>query len=250
MTMRRVLLIDGDARHRLWLAEFLGAHGMRVDGAGTGGAGQRRLQQQRYDAVILDPVLPDQPGIAFCRQLREQGWHAPIVILSAKADEVDRIIGLEVGADDYVAKPCNPREVLARLLSVLRRMDRAAPAAHGSVRFGDFELDRWRRVLHRHGAPVHLTSGELALLEVLVCNSRRVLSRDQLMQLTFGREWDATTRSVDIHVSRLRRQIEDDPLRPRYLQTVWGRGYMFVPDPPSQQIETNPFRPNASRAAS
>lgn len=246
---RRVLLIDGDARHRAWLAEFLERHGMRAEGAGSAAAGQRRLQQGRYDALIIDPVLPDQYGIGFCRSLREQGCQVPILLLSAKADDVDRIIGLEVGADDYLAKPCNPREVLARLLSILRRVERPA-SAHDSVCFGDFELDRWSRSLQRGGAPVHLTSGEFALLEVFVCNSRRVLSRDQLMQLTAGREWDATTRSVDIHVSRLRRLIEDDPERPRYLQTIWGRGYMFVPDPPPKQIETTAFRSSAAKAPS
>lgn len=246
---RKVLLIDNDAAHRQWLAEFLGRHGVRADGAGTAAAGQRRLQQARYDALILDPELPDQFGIGLCRGLREQGCQIPIVIVSAKADEVDRIIALEVGADDYLVKPCNPRELLARLASILRRVERPA-AAHGAVCFGEFELDRWSRTLRRSGEIVHLTSGELALLEVLACNSRRVLSRDQLMQLTVGREWDALTRSVDIHVSRLRRHIEDDPERPRYLQTVWGRGYMFVPDPPAKQIETTAFRSSVAKAAS
>lgn len=246
---RKVLLIDNDARHRLWLAEFLGRHGMRADGVGSAAAGQRRMQQGRYDALIIDPELPDQYGIGFCRTLREQGCHLPILLLSAKAEDVDRIIGLEVGADDYLAKPCNPREVLARLLSVLRRIERPAQA-HDSVRFGDFEFDRWSRSLRRNGASVHLTSGEFALLEVFLCNSRRVLSRDQLMQLTAGREWDALTRSVDIHVSRLRRLIEDDPEKPRYLQTIWGRGYMFVPDPPPKQIETIAFRSSVAKTAS
>lgn len=246
---RKILLIDNDATHRQWLGAFLGVHGMKADGVGTAAAGQRRLQQSRYEALILDPVLPDQYGISLCRTLREQGCHMPIVIVSAKADDVDRIIGLEVGADDYLAKPCNPRELLARLLSVLRRIERPT-TAHGTVRFGEFELDRWSRVLRRNGEPVHLTSGELTLLDVLVCNSRRVLTRDQLMQLTAGREWDALTRSVDIHVSRLRRHIEDEPLRPRYVQTVWGRGYMFVPDPPPQQVETNTFRSRDVKTAS
>lgn len=246
---RKVLLVDGDAAHRQWLGEFLGRHGMRAEGVGTAAAGQRRLQHGRFDALILDPLLPDQYGINLCRALREQGSAMPILIVSAKADDVDRIIGLEIGADDYLAKPCNPREVLARLLSVLRRIERPA-SARGTVRFGDFELDRWSRALRRNGEPVHLTSGELALLEVLACNSRRVLSRDQLMQMTAGREWDALTRSVDIHVSRLRRHIEDDPVRPRYLQTVWGRGYMFVPDPPPQQVETISLRSRREKAAS
>jgi two-component system phosphate regulon response regulator OmpR len=246
---RKVLLIDNDARHRQWLGEFLRSHGVEVDGVGSAAAAQRRLRQARYDALILDPQLPDQYGIGFCRTLREQDCHLPILLLSAKADDVDRIIGLEVGADDYLAKPCNPREVLARLLSVLRRLERPA-AAHNSVCFGDFELDRWTRALRRGAEPVHLTSGEFALLEVFVCNSRRVLSRDQLLQLTAGREWDALTRSVDIHVSRLRRLIEDDPEQPRYLQTIWGRGYMFVPDPPQKQIETTPFRSSGANTAS
>ncbi|MFP5306450.1 MAG: response regulator [Gammaproteobacteria bacterium] len=233
----KVLLVDDDQRLREMVAEYLRRHGIDADGAGSAAAARRCLQRGRYDLVVLDLMLPDEDGIAVCRRLRQESAQVPIIILSAKGDDVDRIVGLEIGADDYLAKPCNLRELVACIFSVLRRArQRPGIAADGrpdTVRIGELELDLWARSLRRHGEPVRITTGEYQLLEVLVTHSRRVLNRDELMALATGRRGDAFSRSVDILVSRLRHVLEPDPAAPRYIQTVWGRGYMFVPDAPA-----------------
>ncbi len=233
----KVLLVDDDVRLQQMVAEYLERHGIEAQCAPTVTQAQRCLLRERYDLMVLDLMLPDDDGIAFCRRLRESGTRLPVIILSAKGDDVDRIVGLEVGADDYLAKPCNLRELVARIFSVLRRSGRAEQGGgrgtpDKTVRFGHFELDLWARSLSRDGEPVRITNGEYQLLEVLVSNSRRVLSRDELMSLSSGRSTDGLSRSVDIQVSRLRQVIEPDQSAPRYIQTVWGRGYMFVPDAP------------------
>ncbi|TJY64939.1 response regulator [Sinimarinibacterium sp. CAU 1509] len=232
----KVLLVDDDARLRQMLAEYLARHGIESDGAPTAAHALRCLQREHYDLVVLDLMLPDDDGISVCRRLREASVTVPIIILSAKGDDVDRIVGLEVGADDYLAKPCNLRELVARIFTVLRRIGNPERPAAGDVqhlRIGPFELDLWARTLRRDGEPVRITTGEYQLLEVLVRNSRRVLNRDELMRLSSGRRNDSFSRSVDILVSRLRQLLEPDPSSPRYIQTVWGRGYMFVPDVPA-----------------
>lgn len=233
----KVLLVDDDLRLRQMVGEFLGRHGIDSDGAGTAAAARRCLQRSRYDLIVLDLMLPDEDGISLCRGLRELRSGVPVIMLSAKGDDVDRIVGLEVGADDYVAKPCNLRELVARIFSVLRRVGRApqdaGPASRRRVGIGTFELDLWSRTLSRDGEPVRITTGEYQLLEVLVTHARRVLSRDELMSLTSGRRGDVFSRSIDILISRLRHVLEPDPAAPRYIQTVWGRGYMFVPDAPA-----------------
>lgn len=232
----RVLLVDDDVRLRQMVAEYLQRHGLESEGVSTAAAALRQLARSSFDLVVLDLMLPDEDGIALCRRLRSAASPLPIIILSAKGDDVDRIIGLEVGADDYLAKPCNLRELVARIVSVLRRAAHAprgdALGAPQRMRIGDFELDLWARVLRRHGEPVHITTREYQVLEALVLHARRVLNRDELTSLSSGRHSDALSRSIDILVSRLRQVLEPDPATPRYIQTVWGRGYMFVPDVP------------------
>ncbi len=232
----KVLLVDDDQRLRQMVAEYLRRHGIDSEGGGTAAAARRCLQRGHYDLVVLDLMLPDDDGIALCRRLRQESAQMPVIMLSARGDDVDRIVGLEIGADDYLAKPCNLRELVARIFTVLRRARGRAGIAVRSdaavVRIGEFEVDLWARSLRRNGEVIRITTGEYQLLEVLVTHARRVLSRDELMALSCGRRNDGFSRSIDILISRLRQVLEPDPAVPRYIQTVWGRGYMFVPDAP------------------
>ena len=184
--------------------------------------------------MILDLMLPGEDGLSICRRLRSTDNGIPIIMLTAKGDDVDRIIGLELGADDYLAKPFNPRELLARVKAVLRRKTVELPGAPSGeeklIEFGEFKLNLATREMTKNGDQLTLTSGEFAVLKSLVTNPRQPLSRDKLMNLARGRDYSALERSIDVQVSRLRRMIEVDPAKPRYLQTVWGIGYVFVPD--------------------
>jgi len=177
-------------------------------------------------------LVIDADGLNLCRGLRAEGIATPIIMLTAKGDEIDRIVGLEIGADDYLPKPGSPRELVARMRAVLRRgrAPAGAPRAGGSVEFGPCTLDLGTRELRRDGVAQRLTTGEFAVLAALVGRPRQPLTRDQLMSLARGREHDAYDRSMDVMISRLRKLIELDPRAPRYLQTVWGTGYVFVPD--------------------
>jgi len=180
-------------------------------------------------------MLPGEDGLAICRRLRGQQTSPAIIMLTAKGDDVDRIVGLEMGADDYLPKPFNPRELLARINAVLRRRAPAgppgAPAADGELhRFGRFEFNLATRSLTREGKSVPLTTGEFSVLKVLVQHPRQPLSRDKLMELARGREYEVFDRSIDVQISRLRKIVEDDPAHPKHIQTVWGFGYVFVPD--------------------
>jgi two-component system phosphate regulon response regulator OmpR len=194
----------------------------------------RLLAREVFNLVVLDLMLPGEDGLTACRRLRTANNQIPIIMLTAKGDELSRIKGLELGADDYLAKPFNPDELMARVKAVLRRQSTPVPGAPGSedesVTFGDYVLSLATRELKR-GDEVHmLTTGEFAVLKALVMNARQPLTRDKLMNLARGREWDALERSIDVQISRLRRMIEPDPSKPRYIQTVWGVGYVFVPD--------------------
>jgi two-component system phosphate regulon response regulator OmpR len=185
--------------------------------------------------VVLDLMLPGEDGLAICRRLRAQSVSPAIVMLTAKGDDVDRIVGLEMGADDYLPKPFNPRELLARINAVLRRRAPAgppgAPAAGSETHaFGDFLLNLSTRTLTRGGKVVPLTTGEFSVLKVLAQHPRQPLSRDKLMELARGREYEVFDRSIDVQISRLRKIVEDDPSHPKHIQTVWGFGYVFVPD--------------------
>ena len=220
----RVLLIDDDARLAALVSEYLGEAGYRVAVAGSGAAGLERLQREVFDATILDLMLPDMDGLEVCRQLRLR--HAtPVLMLTARGDAADRIVGLETGADDYLPKPFEPRELLARLRAILRRGRAAAPAA---LRFGRLEIDRDARVARVDGAARSLTAYQFALLVALAEHAGRVLSRDALMDLVKGEPLEAFDRSIDVHVSRIRQAIEDDPKKPRRIVTVRGAGYVFA----------------------
>jgi len=230
----KLLVVDDDLRLRDLLSRYLSEQGFLVDAAADGADMNARLARNRYDLIVLDLMLPGEDGLAICRRLRADGETIPIIMLTARGDEVDRIVGLEMGADDYLPKPFNPRELLARINAVLRRRSRlpagAPEAEEQSVEFGPYRLDLGTRRLTRAGEPVALTSGEFALLKAFVKHPRHPLSREKLMELARGREHEAFDRSIDVQVSRLRKLLEADPGNPRLIQTVWGFGYVFVPD--------------------
>ncbi|WP_434457034.1 two-component system response regulator OmpR [Stutzerimonas urumqiensis] len=230
----KILVVDDDARLRRLLERFLDEQGYRVRTAENTEQMNKLLGREIFHLVVLDLMLPGEDGLSACRRLREADNQIPIIMLTAKGDESSRIQGLEIGADDYLAKPFNPRELLARIKAVLRRQAPVVPGAPASedqvVTFGDYALSLATRELKR-GDEVHmLTTGEFAVLKALVQHAREPLTRDKLMNLARGREWDALERSIDVQISRLRRLIEPDPSKPRYIQTVWGVGYVFVPD--------------------
>ena len=233
----RLLVVDDDARLRELLNRYLTEQGFQVYTAVDGPGMDRMLARNVVDLVILDLMLPGEDGLAICRRLRASAPALPILMLTARGDEVDRIVGLEVGADDYLPKPFNPRELVARVHAVLRRrapatLPGAPDPAAAQVVFGPFTLNLGTRTLTRDGQPITLTTGEFSLLKVLAGSPRMPLSRDKLMELARGRELEPFDRSIDVQVSRLRKLIEDDPSRPRFIQTVWGFGYVFVPDAP------------------
>ncbi len=242
----RVLVVDDDPALRELLTEYLGASGFTVDGAADGVQMRERMAATWPDVLVLDLRLPGEDGLSLARDLRRRS-DLPILMLSARGEEIDRVIGLEVGADDYLAKPFGPRELLARLRALLRRVQPGsaqAPAAAApppatvalapapvcaALRFGPFVLDAaaWR--LTRNGEEVPVTSAEFALLKVFAQHPQRVLSRDDLIERLKGYERDAFDRSIDTRVTRLRRKIEPDPARPVYIRTVRGEGYLFNP---------------------
>ena len=231
----RILVVDDDQRLRDLLTRYLGEQKFEVRAVRDAPEMDKYLARERYDLLVLDLMLPGEDGLAICRRLRAAGGAPAIIMLTAKGDEVDRIVGLEMGADDYLPKPFNPRELVARISAVLRRKPRAgAPGApsddDGVHRFGAFVFSPATRELSKDGQPVPLTTGEYSVLKVLVERPRQPLSRDQLMELARGREYEVFDRSIDVQISRLRKLLEQDPAHPRYIQTVWGHGYVFVPD--------------------
>ena len=235
----KIIVVDDDARLRDLLNRYLTEQGYAVRVARDAAEMNRLLSRERYDLMILDLMLPGEDGLSICRRLRGGGESLPIIMLTAKGNDVERIVGLEVGADDYLPKPFNPRELVARIQAVLRR--RPLPGPPGApatepqvVEFGDFRFNLGTRSLTKNGQDVSLTTGEFALLKVLVQHSRSPLSRDKLMELARGREFGAFDRSIDVQISRLRKLIEPDPSKPAYIQTVWGFGYVFIPDGKSQ----------------
>jgi len=230
----RILIVDDDQRHRDLLVKYLGKEGYDVKAVADAPTMDKQLARDRYDLLVLDLMLPGEDGLSICRRLRAQQSAPAIIMLTAKGDDVDRIVGLEMGADDYLPKPFNPRELLARIVAVLRRRVPAgppgAPAEGGTYQFGEFSLNLATRSLARAGKPVALTTGEFSVLKVLVQHPRQPLSRDKLMELARGREYEVFDRSIDVQISRLRKIVEDDASHPKHIQTVWGFGYVFVPD--------------------
>ena len=230
----KILVVDDDMRLRALLERYLMEQGYQVRSAANAEQMDRLLERENFHLLVLDLMLPGEDGLSICRRLRQQGNPIPIVMLTAKGDEVDRIIGLELGADDYLPKPFNPRELLARIKAVMRRQTQDVPGApaqqEAQISFGEFSLDLATREMYHGDESIALTSGEFAVLKVLVTHPREPLSRDKLMNLARGRDYSALERSIDVQVSRLRSLIEKDPANPRYIQTVWGLGYVFVPD--------------------
>lgn len=233
MDNKKILVVDDDSGLRELLQEYLTSQGYEVGAVADGLAMEQYLQLHTVSLVILDLMLPGEDGLSLARKLRARG-NLPIIMLSARGEDVDRIIGLEVGADDYLAKPFNPRELLARIRAVLRRHDEAqlnSAAEENALkyRFGNFQLDLSSRVLLKDGQEVSLTAGEFNLLRIFVEHPNRVLNRDTLMDLMKGYERSPFDRSIDVRVTRLRRKIELDPATPEYVRTVWGEGYLFSP---------------------
>ena len=232
--MHHVLVVDDDPDLRELLTTYLNANGMRVSLAEDAASLRELLAQGLPDAIVLDLMLPGEDGLSITRQVKAR-YDLPILMLSARGEEMDRIIGLEVGADDYLAKPFSPRELLARLRALLRRqparssLDGGYAAAAMLHSFGPFQLDSAARTLRRDGSEVELTTAEFELLDAMVQRPNRVLSRDILIDLLKGYERDPGDRSIDNRVTRLRRKIESDPAAPKYLRTVRGEGYLFNP---------------------
>ncbi len=230
----KILVVDDDARLRSLLERYLSEQGFQVRGVANGEQMDRLLKRENFHLMVLDLMLPGEDGLSICRRLRDAENGIPILMLTAKGDEIDRIAGLEGGADDYLPKPFNPRELLARIKAVLRRQVVELPGAPSTedtwIEFGEFKLNLGTREMFRDEEALPLTSGEFAVLKALVTNAREPMSRDKLMNMARGREYSAMERSIDVQISRLRRMLEEDPSHPRYIQTVWGLGYVFVPD--------------------
>ena len=222
--MTAILIIDDDERLAAMVADYLGAAGFRVVASATAFDGQQRLKREPFDALVLDLMLPDADGLEVCRRIRATS-DVPILMLTARGDAMDRVVGLEIGADDYLPKPFEPRELLARLRAILRR--KQAPP-QDVARFGRLEIDRGARRVTVDGAERALTAYQFALLDALGRHAGRVMSRDALMDLTKGETPEAFDRSIDVHISRIRAAIEDDPKKPRRIITVRGAGYVFA----------------------
>jgi DNA-binding response OmpR family regulator len=223
----QVLIVDDDRRLSAMLAEYLAGNGFRVQAAETAGAGIAEIARLGPDAVVLDVMLPDMDGFEALRRIRATS-DVPVLMLTARGDETDRIVGLEIGADDYLPKPFNPRELLARLKAILRRRSVGANASPRILRFGRLEIDPASRSARVDGRDCPMTSYQFDLLVALAENAGRTLSREQLMDMVKGEELDAFDRSIDVHVSRIRAAIETDPKHPRRIITVRGAGYVFA----------------------
>jgi len=231
MNHTSLLLIDDDTRLAAMVADYLGASGYRVLHAVDGEQGLAQLVREVPALVILDWMLPGLDGLEVCRRIRALPGAAarvPVLMLSAKGDPMDRIIGLEIGADDYLPKPFEPRELLARIRALLRRQENSSAAPSAVLQFGSLEIDRDAREVRLRGRPCELTSYQFDLLLVLADRAGRVLTRDQIMEAVRGRELEAFDRSIDVHMGRIRAAIEDDAKNPRRILTVRGVGYVFA----------------------
>jgi len=226
----KILVVDDDPRLRDLLRRYLGEQGFNVYVAENATAMNKLWVRERFDLLVLDLMLPGEDGLSICRRLRGSNDRTPIIMLTAKGEDVDRIVGLEMGADDYLPKPFNPRELVARIHAVLRRqMPAELPGAPSETteifEFGAFALNLATRTLTKSGQEISLTTGEFSVLKVFARHPR-----EKLMELARGREYEVFDRSLDVQISRLRKLIEPDPGSPRFIQTVWGLGYVFIPD--------------------
>ena len=229
----QILIVDDDAELRDLLRDYLVRQGIEVSVLHDAATLERRLERERPDLIVLDLMMPGVDGLTALRKLRASGDDIPVIMLTARADDVDRIVGLELGADDYLGKPFNPRELLARVQAVLRRrrtVPSAAPEQREPFAFGRFVLDFESRTLTMDGRPLTLSGSEFALLKIFINHPMRTLTRERLLELLHGPEYDGTDRGIDVQVWRLRRILESDPSAPRFVQTVRGRGYVFVPN--------------------
>ncbi|AIL33186.1 osmolarity response regulator transcription factor OmpR [Basilea psittacipulmonis] len=241
MTNRKILIVDDDERLRELLQQYLQGQGYYVDIAKDAVSMDQLFPTQPYDLIVLDIMLPDEDGLSICRRLRGKNITTPILMLTAKTEEIDRILGLEMGADDYLTKPFNPRELLARINAILRRVPKensSATTAHALsshseeiYTFGQFTLNLTTRTLSKQGKIIPITTSELGLLKVFIQNANTPLSRDQLMEQTKGKEYEVFNRSLDVQISRLRKLIEPNPTDPIHIKTVWGVGYVFITEP-------------------
>ena len=229
-----IALVDDDPKIRELTAKYLSDQELSVKTAANGSELDELMKNNNISLIILDLMMPEESGLNICQRLRVNNVDIPIIMLTAKGDEVDRIVGLEMGADDYLPKPFNPRELLARVNAILRRQQKSSIQNTKDIfEFGNFSFDISNRSLHKNGQEIQITAGEYDLLRVFADRPKQPLSRDQIMQLAKGKELDVFDRSIDVQISRLRRLIEEDPNKPKFLQTKWGFGYIFIPD--SQQ---------------
>jgi DNA-binding response OmpR family regulator len=227
----RILVVDDDAGIRDLLKDYLIKQGMEVETARDGREMDERLPIFAPDLLVMDLMMPGEDGLSLTRRVKSER-DIPVIMLSARGEDIDRIVGLEVGADDYLAKPFNPRELLARIRAVLRRGSEAAKPENGdgdNYGFGPYRLDLAAQRLLRDGEEIAITYAEFALLKIFTEHPNRALSRDQIMDWLKGFDRDPFDRSIDVRVTRLRRKIEDDPASPVYIRTVWGQGYLFAP---------------------
>jgi len=224
----RLLLIDDDHKLGTLLTEYLGGQGLHVQQAFTGQQGLALAHARAFDLVLLDVMLPEIDGIEVCRRLRQDGSRVPILMLTARGEEADRVMGLELGADDYLPKPFSPRELLARIRALLRRAKEPGPHPDQPVQRGPLILNPGTRSVELNGEPVRLTTYEFELLRLLMLDAGRVLSRDQILDRLKGEEFDAFDRSIDVHISKLRQKLEMNPKDPQLIKTVRGVGYQLV----------------------
>jgi DNA-binding response OmpR family regulator len=229
----RIIVLDDEAELRNMLQRFLSGHGFEVRAVENSKRLERYLQREPYDLLVLDLMIGEEDGLQICAKLRAEGHTLPILMLTAKGDPLDRVIGLETGADDYLAKPFLPRELVARINALLRRQKIASndpTVTTQTLRFGDFRLDVAKQCLYRQDDLLELHSAQMLLLTALAASPNRAVSRDNLIARARGRDHDALDRSIDVQILRLRQAIESDPSKPRYIKTVWGVGYMLVAD--------------------
>ncbi|MDC6486544.1 response regulator [Methylophilaceae bacterium] len=235
---KKIAIIDDDKKIRDLIKQYLNDQGFECFAGEQGKDLDQIIQKKDIDLIVLDLMLPNESGLDICKRVRVNKVNIPIIMLTAKGDEVDRIIGLEMGADDYLPKPFNPRELLARINSIFRRHEMETNEnlinrSANIIKFDDFEFNSQERTLKKGQQSIDLTSGEFSLLKVFIENANQPLSRDQIMQLAKGKELDVFDRSIDVQISRIRKLIEANPNKPKYLKTKWGYGYVFELTPQS-----------------